>query len=206
MIIKKIFTIKREVFLFLLENAFRATPFNVLVAVLVAVELIYSGAPLLFVAGWFFVIVTISGVRWIWIRNALQKKTFHENLRFNLILFFILTFILGISWGVCYPIFLPFLTEFHEYIIILILGGMCVGAIASLSSYLPSYYAYMLPIFMPVIVYNYSFLNFDRFILATTFVLFVFMLLITATLSGKLVHRTFELTEQKQSLIYRLEI
>lgn len=48
---------------------------------------------------------------------------------------------------------------------------MIARAIASLSVYLPAYYTYILPIFLPVITYNYLTFESDRVILANMFLL-----------------------------------
>lgn len=89
----------------------------------------------------------------------------------------------------------------QEFIIILVLGGMSAGAIASLSVYLPAYYAYILPMFLPVITYNYLTFELDRAMLATMFLLFVLMLVTSARINNLLLNRVFRLSREKQVLI-----
>ncbi len=120
--------------------------------------------------------------------------------------FVILTFLTGCAWGAGYLMILPYLNEPHEYITILVLGGMCAGAIASLSMYMPAYLAYILPMFIPVIVYNYSFLSVDRTILATMFVLFIIMVIISASINRKLLDENFKLFSEKEKLIDELKV
>lgn len=74
---------------------------------------------------------------------------------------------------------------------------MAAGGIASLSIYLPAYYAYLLPMFIPLIVYNYSFLQVDKSILATMFLLFIIMLIVTAKFPSRLLSETIRLGKEK---------
>lgn len=83
----------------------------------------------------------------------------------------------------------------------LVLGGMTSGALASLSIYLPTYYAYILPMFIPVIVFNYWLSDMDHIILATMFSLFVIMLMITAQFPCKLLQKTLQLDKEKDAAL-----
>ncbi|CEK11244.1 two component response regulator with GGDEF domain [Legionella hackeliae] len=74
---------------------------------------------------------------------------------------------------------------------------MASGALASLSIYLPAYYAYLLPMFLPVIVYNFYVMDSERIILGTTFVLFIIMLIITAKITSELLQESVSLTKER---------
>ncbi|WED44374.1 GGDEF domain-containing protein [Legionella cardiaca] len=87
----------------------------------------------------------------------------------------------------------------------LTLGGMAAGALASLSVYMPAYYAYLLPIFLPVIIYNFYSLEWERLILGIMFILFVIMLIVTAKNTAELLQETISLTIEKDDLILRLK-
>jgi diguanylate cyclase (GGDEF)-like protein len=81
---------------------------------------------------------------------------------------------------------------------------MSAGSIASLSVYLPACYAYIFPMFLPVIAYNYFVFEADRAILATMFLLFVIMVLISARINNLLLNRVFSLSREKEALIDNL--
>ena len=192
------FELGEESVLLLMEGSKKAIPFNIILASLLALDLRYNHAPLLLVGGWFLAIIIMSLVRWHFCQKTIKNKLYKEKTQRTLIKFLLLTLIMGITWGSCYFISLPYVTDLHEFIIILVFGGMCAGSIASLSVYLPAYYAYILPMFLPVIIYNYSLFNMDRTILATMFFLFVVMLMISAKINKKLLDKTFQLSHKLQ--------
>jgi diguanylate cyclase (GGDEF)-like protein len=190
----------------LADGSLKAIPFNVILASLLLAILVYNQVPLPLTLGWFVAIVVISLIRWVFCTKLATKKIAEETIPIRLKQFFFLTLLMGMVWGSCYPISLPYLTELNEFIVILVFGGMCAGAIASLSIYLPAYYAYILPMFLPVIVYNYSTLNIDRMVLATMFTLFIVMLIISAKVNSKLLKENIALSHEKDSLVHKLEL
>jgi diguanylate cyclase (GGDEF)-like protein len=200
-----IFNIHKDSFIFLLNNSLRAIPFNILIASLLSIDLFFNGLSPLLISIWYFCITFLSLTRWYFTKIALQKNLYNKKTRSTLIKFFILTLLMGIAWGSCYLIFLPKLIQLQEFIIILVFGGLCAGSIASLSLFMPAYYAYIMPMFLPVIVYNYSLLDVDKTILATMFLLFIAMLSVIARVNKMLVNRTFVLSGQKEVLIHELE-
>ena len=197
--------IYKEAVLLLYQGSLRAIPFNIVLAALLACDLIYNEMPPLLIGFWFLGVFLISVLRWFFCFLCLKKKFFEKKIRQGLFIFLSLTLIMGMVWGSCYLAALPYLNELHEFIIILVLGGMCAGSVASLSIYLPAYYAYTLPIMVPVIGYNYSLMNFDRAVLATMFLLFLAMVIISAILNNRLLHTTLKLSQEKESLIVQLK-
>ncbi|WP_284498331.1 GGDEF domain-containing protein [Legionella maioricensis] len=196
--------IYKEAVLLLYQGSARAIPFNIVLASLLAGDLIYHRMPQILIGLWFLGIFLISALRWCFCFLCLKKRLFEKNIHQGLFIFLILTLIMGMAWGSCYLMILPYLNELHEFIIILVLGGMCAGSIASLSIYLPAYYAYILPMFIPVIWHNYSLMNFDRAILATMFLLFLVMVIVSAQLNNRLLTTTLKLSQEKESLISQL--
>lgn len=190
----------KEAVLLLMQGSKKAIPFNVFIASLLALDLIYNHVPHILVASWFLAIIIISLIRWRFCVHIVKNKLDEESNKITLIKFFLLTLVIGTVWGSCYLISLPYITELHEFIIILVYGGLCAGSVASLSVYLPAYYAYIFPMFLPVIIYNYSLLNTDRIILATMFSLFVVMVLISAKINKKLLDKTFQLSHDLEVL------
>lgn len=190
----------------LFKGSLRAIPFNVIAALLLAIDLSYQAIPLFWVGLWFLAICLISSIRWVFCKRFLKKNLNNDKIQTSLIPFLILTFFTGVVWGFCYILAISYLTELHEFIMILVFGGMCAGAIASLSVWFPAYIAYILPMFLPVIIYNYLLMNLDRSILATMFLLFVIMIVVTAKLNNQLLNQTFRLANEKEDLINKLQI
>ncbi len=196
----------KEAVLLLYQGSVRAIPFNIVLASLLVLDLIYNRVPQFVLSLWILSIVLISLLRWVFCFLCLKKKYFEKKIHQGLYIFLFLTLFMGMTWGSCYLMTLPYLNELHEFIIILVLGGLCAGSIASLSIYLPAYYAYILPMLVPVIVYNYSLMNFDRAVLATMFLLFVVMVIVSALLNNRLLNTTLKLFQEKESLISQLKI
>lgn len=190
----------------LFEGSLRAIPFNIILATLLALDLVYNDMPALIIGAWFFGIIFISLVRSFFCWKIIKRGVEKNSIQATLLKFFFLTFVTGSIWGACYFITLPYLNDLHEFIIILVFGGMCAGAIASLSIYLPAYYAYVFPMLFPVIVYNYALLDVDRTILATMFLIFIAMLIISAKINNRLLNENFRLFNEKELLINELKV
>ncbi|RAP38028.1 hypothetical protein B1207_03295 [Legionella quinlivanii] len=196
--------IQDESFLLLLQSSLKAIPFNIFLSIIIWGYLIYRGAPVTASTIWFLAIFSLSLLRWIYSRRCIVSKSYIHSKKSKLTLFVSFTFIMGGLWGSCYIFFYDYLSAAHQNIITLVLGGMAAGGIASLSIYLPAYYAYLLPMFIPLIVYNYSFLQVDKSILATMFLLFIIMLMVTAKFPSQLLSETIRLGREKDSLIQNL--
>ncbi|HAT7768513.1 TPA: diguanylate cyclase [Legionella pneumophila] len=190
----------------LVEGSLRAIPLNIILATLLAIDLVYNNVPALIIEAWIFGIVFISMVRSLFCWKIIKWGVEQNKIQSTLLKFFFLTFVMGSIWGTCYFITLPYLNDLHEFIIILVFGGMCAGAIASLSVYLPAYYAYVFPMLIPVIIYNYALLDLDRTILATMFLIFIAMLIISARINNRLLNQNFRLFNEKELLISELKV
>lgn len=118
----------------------------------------------------------------------------------------LLTLLTSLAWSVSYLLAIIYSSNASEFIVILVFGGMCVGAIASLSMWLSAYITYILPMFLPVITYNLSFFNIHRTVWASLFFLFVVMIIVTAKLNNTLLDKTFKLAKEKERLIKKLKI
>lgn len=188
----------------MLQSSLKAIPFNVFLSIIIWGYLIYRGAPISGASIWFLVIFILSVLRWIYSRQCIKSKAYIHKKQSCLITFVVLTFLMGGLWGACYIIFYEHFSAFNQNIITLVLGGMAAGGLASLSVYLPAYYAYLLPMFLPLVLYNYSFMILDKSILATMFVLFIVMLMITAKFPSQLLKETIRLGKEKDSLISSL--
>jgi diguanylate cyclase (GGDEF)-like protein len=121
-----------------------------------------------------------------------------------LAVFYIVTFLMGSMWGVSYFIFLPYVSIADQALFIVLLGGLAAGSIASMSMCLPAYYAYVVPMFIPIIAYNFYLMEFDKIILAIMYLLFVLMIFLSAQVNAHLFVKTSMLDKEKDLLIKQL--
>lgn len=189
----------------LLESSLKSIPFNLVISAILSIDLYYNAAPPFSIALWYSLIVLISVCRWFYSKFLLKERRYLADTTACLRKFSLLTLIMGLAWGAVYLIFLSHVSLIQEFIIILVLGGMSAGANASLSVFLPAYYAYVLPMFLPVIYFNFASLDLDRVILAVMFSLFIIMLLVTAKINARLFKQTFTLSSEKDQLITQLK-
>jgi len=196
-------------FSLLLHGSISSIPFNIFLASLLSLDLIYNGVPTILVAYWFLSILFLSIIRWfysMYVLKRMNKKKSNTLANYKIFeqIFIVFTAIMGAVWGVSYLLFLNYLAPLQEFIIILVFGGMCAGSVASLSANLPAYIAYISPMFLPVIMYNLFSNNFDRIILSVMFLLFISMLMISAKLNNRLYKKIFHLSKLKGLLIEKL--
>lgn len=193
----------KEIYTLLLEGSLRSIPFNIALASLLGIDLYANGAPGTALILWYLCMVIVAVYRWCYSKIALNRT--HINAVMTKIYHFtFLVFLTSIVWGAAYFLFTPHVTLMHEFIIILVLGGMSAGAVASLSVYLPAYYAYIIPMFAPIIFYNFYSLQLDRIILSFMCLLFLFMLMVTAKINALLLLNNIKVTKENSWLIKRL--
>ncbi|MCP0913322.1 MULTISPECIES: GGDEF domain-containing protein [Legionella] len=196
--------ISKDCLSLLLQGSLRAIPFNIISALLLVIALHYHRVPFSKIIPWISIVFIITLSRIILSKKQIAQAENGSHSITTLLSFIVLTFLMGLTWGVGYFIFLPYLAPLPEFIILLVLGGMCAGSIASLSIYMPAFYAYVLSMFIPVIIYNYYLNTFDRILLSSMFLLFILMLIITANINGKMLRKMVALSEDKQVLIEQL--
>ncbi|MFA6301763.1 MAG: GGDEF domain-containing protein [Legionella sp.] len=197
---------KSQGVLMLLKDSLGSVPFNIVLAALLGIILQNNDVPTPLVLIWFSGIVLMSGMRWYFSKSAIRQQYYETNSTTVLNVFILLTCITGLVWGFAYILFLPYVDVTRESIIILVLGGMSAGAIASLSVYPPAYYAYVLPMFFPIIAYNLYTLELDRVLLSMMYILFVIMIFLTARINYRLFQSNFQLVKEKDILINELTL
>lgn len=195
-----------EGFLLLLEGSLSSIPFNILVATLLGVNLLYNDVPLQLIGPWLTLIYFLSVTRWIYSKISIKTGYYHHNLHASAALFVILTGCMGLSWSLCYFLFLPYITGIYEGLVIIYLGGIAAGAIASLSVYLPAYLTYLITIFLPLIAYNVYLFHMDKIMLGILYLVFVVVLFVAARINSQLLHMTVTLDKEKDVLINELTL
>lgn len=195
-----------EGFLLLLEGSLSSIPFNVILALLLSLDFVYNQVPVKLVYIWLAIITIVSAIRWLSSKIVIKNQYYIAYHTRCLRYFMSLTFLMGLSWGASYFIFIPYISSTHETIFMLILGGMSAGAIASLSIYLPAYYAYVTPMILPIIIYNFYLLQMDKAVLAMMYTLFIIMIFLTARINSHLLHMTLTLGKEKDVLINELTL
>lgn len=195
-----------ESFLVLLKGTLISIPFNIIGAGLLSVDLLYHQVSDGLVYSWFAVIFFLTVGRFIFNQIIITKKYYHTHFEQTLFLFLIFIFFMGLAWGAAYFIFLPILNSTQQAILSLVLGGMAVGGIAALSIYLPAFYAYVLPIFVPIIIYDFFSSKPDLVMTGVLYSLFLILIGMIAKVSSQFLHTTFKLDREKDMLIKELKI
>ena len=190
-----------EGFTLLIEGSLSSILFNVLVALLLGIDLVVNGVTLFYVLLWFSCVLVLSVIRWLHCQLIIRHNYFQQQKRRALVVFLVLTFLMGCVWGLSYFMFLKHVDSAHQAILLLVLGGMSAGAMTSLSVYLPAYYAYVLPIFVPIIIYSFILSTTDNAIVAVMYLLFIVMLFVTARINSALLHMSIKLSKEKDVLI-----
>ncbi|WP_233586602.1 GGDEF domain-containing protein [Legionella sp. km772] len=111
---------------------------------------------------------------------------------------------MGATWGLSYFIFLPYFNGITDSLYILVLGGLAAGSIASMSMCMPAYYAYVFPMFLPLILYNLYLMQVNNLILALMYALFLLMVFLVAQFNARLLLMTSKLNKEKDQLIEQL--
>jgi diguanylate cyclase (GGDEF)-like protein len=193
-----------EVFSLLVQGALRSIPFNAALAVLLALDCLYNNLSANVVISWLLIIVALSIIRWVGCALLIRKEYFRLHYRLSFSLFYILNILMGGAWSVSYFIFTPYFNQVNEALFIVVLGGLAAGSLVTMSMCLPAYYAYIVPMFFPIIIYNFYLVNFDKFILGAMYSLFVLMIFLTAQVNSRLLMLTNKLNKEKDSLIEQL--
>lgn len=191
---------------FLFEGAYRSIIFNVVITILLALYLVYHECPLKPLVVWLTAISIVSCIRIFHCKFVIKHDCLSNFANFHLYLFTFLTLLTGVLWTSIYFIALPYIDEPQQYVIILAFGGMSAGAAASLAVYFPAFMAYVLAIFMPVIIYNYAVFDMVHIILASMFLMFLIVITISAKAHQMLLYKIFSLTEQNIILSERFEM
>lgn len=201
---KKQANLNVELFLLMVHASLRSVPFYAALAMLLGLDFLYNQAPRQVVFLWLILFVLLIEIRWLICRRLLKDKYFRRNYHKAFIVFYTVTFLMGTMWGISYFVFLPYVNSTEEALFIVVLGGLAAGSIASMSMYLSAYYAYVVPMFVPIIGYNLYLMEFDKIILAMIYLLFVLMIFLSAQVNAHLLLMTSKLNKEKDLLIQQL--
>lgn len=193
-----------ELFLLLVQASMRSVPFYAALAMLLALDFLYNQAPIHLVILWLTLFILLIIIRWLVCKRLLKKRYYRRNYHKALAVFYVVTFLMGTMWGISYFVFLPYVSVTDEALFIVLLGGLAAGSIASMSMSLTAYYAYVIPMFVPIISYNFYSMEFDLIILGIMYLLFVLMILLSAQVNAHLLLMTSRLHKEKDLLIKQL--
>lgn len=188
----------------LFESSYGAIPFNIFLSVLLAIYLFNSSVPDLYIYIWVGTMFALSIIRMLQSKLVIKRKLYIHLNSMHLHAFILLCFLTGLAWNGIYFISLQYAEYYKQIIILLVFGGMSAGATASLAVYLPAYFAYILSIFIPVIIYNIMLWTFEAWILATIFIFYLIGITIVANINNKLLQKLFFLSEQNKELVKKL--
>ncbi len=189
----------------LYDGSYRAVGFNIILAALLGIYLYNNDVPTHIVTLWLFGLGVIVSFRLIHCSLVLKRELYISAPALNLRIFVIFTLLTGLSWTSIYFITLPYTHTMQQLVIFLVYGGMCAGATASLGVYIPAFLTYVCAIFLPVIVHDFMFLDFNNAITSTIFIFYLLATTIIARSYQRLLSGVFYLTEQNEILIDKLE-
>ncbi|KTD63050.1 components of sensory transduction system [Legionella santicrucis] len=195
-----------EGFLLLLNGTLISIPFNIIGAGLLSLDFFYHHVPNNIVFSWFGAIFFLTLFRLIFNQIIIAKKYYQEHFELTRFLFLVFIFLNGLTWGAAFFIFLPIINSAQQTILALVLGGMSAGGIAALAIYLAAFYAYVLPMFVPIIIYDFYSLNPDMVITGVLYSMFLILICMTARVNSRLLHATFKLDREKDILIKELKV
>lgn len=194
-----------EIFLLLLQGTLKTLPFSMMIALLLSLILLYNNVSHDLIILWLLAMAAISLLRFAHCTFVIKYSRYEIIDKTPLIIFLTLTFLMGLIWGSAYFLFAPSLIQIQDFVIILVLGGMAAGSIASLSPFPPAFAVYILPILIPIIFYYFFQFDFDSIILSVMILLFTIMLFAIARLNSRLLVNNLKLTNEKDSLIAALK-
>jgi len=192
--------------LFIFDSTYTTLRYSIVSAAFLGLYLYVNNCPKELVIDWLAVFTVIIFIRTIHCKIVLTKKLYNDAFKFHLRFFVFLTFLTGLVWSSIYFLSIPYMAEAPQYIIFLAFGGMVAGATTTLGVYYVAYFAYTLSIFLPVIIYNYSFGSTNHVILATMFLVYLLALTRVTKSQQDTLKRIFFLTKQNEDLLSKFEM
>ncbi len=121
---------------------------NAAIITLVLQQLADTPLPL----AWFFLVVLVTAGRWIlWGQYRLRRPAIIDIPRWSL-LATSGSLLGGLCWGVGGVVLFPLLPVLGKMLLTLVIGGMCVGAVVTSASHLPTLLAFLLSASLPMAV------------------------------------------------------
>lgn len=195
-----------EGFLVVLKGTLISIPFNVIGASILSLDFLYHRVSRRVVFAWLGSIFFLTLVRFIFNQIIIAKKYYQTHFDVTLFLFLVFIFLTGLTWGASFFIFFPIINSTQQTILALVLGGMSAGGVAVLAIYLTSFYAYVVPMFVPIIIYDFYSLQPDKVITGILYSIFLLMICMTAIVTSRLLHTTLKLNREKDLLIKELKV
>jgi diguanylate cyclase (GGDEF)-like protein len=185
---------------YLFESTYRTLPYGLITASVLALYLYLCNAPHEVILLWLAVLIIIVCIRMLHCKVVISKELFNSSLSLQLAIFVLLTLIAGLVVNSIYFLASPYMSEPPQYIIILSFAVMIAGSITPLGVYYPAFFVYVLSIFMPAIIYNYSIGDANHIILASILLLYVSGLTTVTKAHRNILKEIFFLTKQNEDL------
>jgi diguanylate cyclase (GGDEF)-like protein len=132
----------------LYENAPTVIPTNIVVAGVLGLFLL----PVLRlerIVAWWSIMVAVCVVRYFQSQSALKHANWFEDAPLYHLYFAFFAFLTGATWAAAFFLFAFVVPDVYLIFIIFAIGGMCVGAIGSMSTSKLCFFAYMIPMALP---------------------------------------------------------
>ncbi len=135
----------------LYKRAPAAIPVNILIATILGVMLL-PVVPSAHILIWWLILTAWNLFRFWHMRSVLKKKDFSDNPERLTNMFMLAAFIAGVIWIVAFLWFTFDVPDVYIIFIVFALGGMSVGAVASMVSMPRVFFAYVSPMIIPPII------------------------------------------------------
>lgn len=189
----------------LYERAVSVIPVNVIIGAILCLFLlpVLSNEQLL---SWLALLSGISAIRFVYVKYMLKHADWFKNAKRLSFMFAFLAFLTGGIWCLGFFLFAFKVPDVYLIFIIFALGGMAVGAIASMATSKLSFFSFTFPLLIPptvVFLFQGSTLGYA---MSAMMAIYSFSISLTYVQSYKLVSRGIITQFEKDELIQHLKI
>jgi hypothetical protein len=191
----------------LYRNGLRAIPFNIINPLVLTVIFVLQKTHI-FIYIWLALHILVSILRYAHILKRLPALSEEQSVSTRYLKEFIAAAsVSALIWGTGFYFLSPLVSAVNQVIFLLVLAGMAAGAYASMSTHRLTYAAYLLSIFVPVIItlFTSSTTAISGNLLSLFIVAFVAMLLVTHKLSNTLIMNSIRSEIVKNILMQKLQ-
>jgi signal transduction histidine kinase/ActR/RegA family two-component response regulator len=150
---------------------------------------------------WFSVLFLITLIRAIYIYKYCRASSVSIRYRTWGTWFIIGIGISGVIWGSAGIFLVPGKNIAHQIFPAFVLGGMVAGAASAFSALKMAFFAYALPVSVPIIVRFFSFGDKVHITMAVMGLLYIFLVTVTAIRSHKVLVKSLELGFENKNLV-----
>jgi len=158
------------------------------------------------VFGWLAFVYVLSATRYLFLKTFQRTKYKYSNLSGWGKIFTLMTFLSGCTWGAASIMF--FTPDNLQLLMLLtiILMLMGIASLPALSSHLPAFYAYAIPIMLPVVVQYFMLGDKNYYIFGLLLLVLVTVLFAFVSVTHRILRKSILLRFENIDLIQQLKI